>query len=84
MCNQTVFSFTTTREREDRRGDQARAARTTGMFGCCLPGSSDARQRPQALDFDRLGLRSLAWQASPGQGGNQTCPKSWNLTSEYQ
>jgi hypothetical protein len=26
------------------------------------------------LDFDRLGLPSLAWQASSGEGVIQTCP----------
>ena len=35
-----------------------------GLFGCCLPGSSDARQRLQGFDFDRLGLRLIALQAS--------------------
>ena len=35
-----------------------------GLFGCWLPGSSDARQRLQAFDFDRLGLRLIALQAS--------------------
>ena len=33
-----------------------------------------ARQHPQAFDFDRLGLRLIAWQASPGQGAIQTNP----------
>ncbi|XP_039803884.1 uncharacterized protein LOC120667984 [Panicum virgatum] len=57
---------------KDRTGCQSG---NQGLFGCWLPGSSDARQHPQAFDFDRLGLRLIAWQASPGQGAIQTNPQ---------
>ena len=51
-----------------------RSGKHMGHVWMLPPRQPDARQRPQAFDFDRLGLRSLAWQASPGECGIQTRP----------
>jgi hypothetical protein len=48
-----------------------------GLFGLLVTKLAWPRQHSQAFDFERLGLGSVAWQATASEGTNQTSRKCW-------